>query len=131
MQYTEEQLYEVPISVLRGVDIMNADEERLVQKVLNARLKDRPAPNAMSFPASVTDNMTIEKERELQAIIDERNARYKANLGVALDEEEKEEEQDEVSEDDIPSTTPETQEESAGEESAPLADPTQPVETAG
>ncbi len=80
MKYTEEQLMEMPMKFLRQLDIQNVDEEKLVQKVLNARFKDMPAVTPMNFSSSETDNLTVEKEKELQAKIDARNARLKAQL---------------------------------------------------
>lgn len=80
MKYTEQQLMDMPMKFLRNLDIETGEDEKLVQRVLNTRLKDMPVENPVVFPSSVTDNMTIEKERELQARIDARNSRMKAQL---------------------------------------------------
>ncbi|MES2006910.1 MAG: hypothetical protein V4436_02245 [Patescibacteria group bacterium] len=86
MQYTEQQLMDMPMKFLKQLDIQNVEEEQMVQRVLNTRLKDMPAPNPLNFSASATDNMTIEKEQAMQAKIDERNARLKAQLAPTEEE---------------------------------------------
>lgn len=70
---------------LKHLDIQNADEEQMVQKVLNTRLKDAPMGAPLVFPSHMTDNMTIEKEQALQAKIDARNAQIKSQF-APLDE---------------------------------------------
>ncbi len=134
MRYTEDQLKRMPINILRGLDIADIEEEKVVQRILNTRLVDMPVGIPMNFPASVTDNMTVEKERELQAKIDARNATIKRGLMVGI---EGENEESPLEEEDIPVVIPEeetplmpeTAEEVVPEtpETAPT-DPIEPVE---
>lgn len=80
MKYTVEQLKEMPIQILRGINIESQEEEMAVQAELNTRLADMPISNPMTFKDSVTDNLTPEKEAELQAQINERNAKLKSQF---------------------------------------------------
>jgi hypothetical protein len=67
-----EQLLEMPISQLRGLDIKEKEDELLVQEVLNEKLESEPNldPNRPVLSSSETDNLTPEKERALQARLD-------------------------------------------------------------
>ena len=60
---------EMPISRLRSLDIKEKEEELLVQEVINEKLQNEPQldPNKVQFTSSQTDNLTPEKEAELQA----------------------------------------------------------------
>lgn len=116
----------MPMNLLRHLDITNGEEEKMVQRVLNTRLKDMPIPANFNFPASMTDNMTIEKERALQAKIDAYKAKVKA--GIIVDEDEEGEEPAETPEEETP-LIPETEEEDVPPlDTPPLPDPTAPVE---
>ena len=95
MQYTEEQLMKMPMAVLRHVDIDTVEDEKLVQKVLNTRLHDMPMPNTPSFPSYVTNDITVEKEKELQAQIDAKNSEIKKGLLASIDEDDEEDEEEE------------------------------------
>ncbi len=67
-----EQLISMPISQLRSLDIKSAEEEQLVQEILNEKLQNEPQvdPNRASLSSRETDNLTPEKEAELQARLD-------------------------------------------------------------
>lgn len=106
MKYSREQLMDMPMSILRNVDIQNADEERIVQDVLNTRLKDMPVGVSMSFPASVTDGIkTVEDEMRLQKIMDDRRMKLKAHVIGATTPEEEEEEAPSPEEEDMEAPT--------------------------
>ncbi len=80
MRFSKEELYAMPILQLRGIDIQEKEEEVLVQEVLNARLAEMPVENPVHFTSMQTDNLTPEKEAELQAEINARNAGIKAQF---------------------------------------------------
>jgi hypothetical protein len=80
MRYTVEQLKEMPVQILRGLNIETREEEELVQSILNTRMADMPLVNPMNFTSGATDQLTPEKEAELQAKIDARNATLKAQF---------------------------------------------------
>ncbi len=79
-KYTEQQLMVMPMKFLKQIDIESIDEERLVQKVLNTRLKSMPSPVAFNIPTHVTDNLTVETEKALQQRIDKVRAKAKNHL---------------------------------------------------
>jgi hypothetical protein len=81
------ELNKVPTNVLRQMDIRTTDEEKEVQMVLNRRLAASPIPvEQPKFMSSETDNMTIEKERELQAKIDARNEENRKRFQESIKE---------------------------------------------
>lgn len=80
MSYTLEQLEQMPINLLRGIDIKSKEEEELVQKVLNKRMVDMPVQIDLDIPSSMTDNMNGEKEAKLQAEIDAKRAEARAKF---------------------------------------------------
>lgn len=97
---------DMPINILRNVDIQNGDDERMVQDVLNTRLKDMPVAVNMSFPASVTDGIkTVEDEMRLQKIIDDRRMKLKAHMigATTPDTDDEEEEKSSPEEEDMES----------------------------
>ncbi len=104
MRYTEEQLMELPLNIVQNVDIENGDDEALVQKVLNIRRKDLPMTQVASFPSYMTNDITIEKEQELQAIIDAKKAQLMARFEEGIPSDGIEEP---VVGDPIPDVTPE------------------------
>ena len=99
---------DMPMKFLRHLDIQSGEEEAVVQKVINTRLKDAPMGAPLVFPSSMTDNMTIEKEQELQSKMDTRNAQIKSQF-TQLEE--------------VPAVDAEPE-----IESQPLPNPTEPAE---
>lgn len=120
MKFTNEQLMTMPLKHLRGLDIQNVDDEKLVQEILNTRMKGMPNVVTFNIPSSITDNLTVETEKELQAKLDVARAKRQA---IILSEEE-ETTTPEVEEEDVP-LMPETTE-PAAEETTPEV-PTEPV----
>jgi len=86
MRYTLEELEVMPINLLRNIDIQTKEEEELVQRVWNKRQLDLPIDIDLTIRSSETDNMTPEKEAELQARIDAEKAAKRAELGVPGEE---------------------------------------------
>ena len=81
MRYTKEELMDLPLNILQGIDITNKEEEDLVQGILNQKRLASPeflAP--ITFPSSATDGITKEKELELQAKIDARQDEIRKSL---------------------------------------------------
>lgn len=125
MRYTREQLMDMPINLLRGIDIQSVEEEKQVQDVLNTRLVDMPIAQDMNFASSITDNIkTVEDEKKYQAIIDAKRVELKSRIpsgdGITLEENE-----------EVPPVDPVPPLETPAPSDAPLPDPTQtppPVE---
>lgn len=80
MRYSLEELENMPIYLLRGIDIQSKEEEVLVQGVLNKKYLEMPAKVDLSISSSLTDDMTPEKESELQAEIDAKKEEYKVRV---------------------------------------------------
>lgn len=70
MRYSREELTMKPVSFLINIDIKNQEEEELVQEILDAKRANMPSENPLIVPSTLTDNMTPEKEKILQAKID-------------------------------------------------------------
>lgn len=85
MQYTAEELRELPIHLLRGVDIKSADEEKLVQLILDERTVAAGKPVVpMYISSAMTDAIkTKEDELALQNKINEYNEKQFDELGQA------------------------------------------------
>ncbi len=100
MQYTADELKKLPTNILRGIDIKNADEEKLVQLILNERtVAEGKAPIPFVTTSAMTDAIkTKEQEKELQIKIDEHN---RAQLVAVGAEDEDEDEEDDTDEDEL------------------------------
>lgn len=97
-QLTREDMRLMPMHKLRHLDIRTAEQERMVQEVINEKLIASPqVGNPLVFPASVTDAIkTPEDEALLQAKMDAHNAVNRAQLmGQEVELEDEEEEEDE------------------------------------
>lgn len=70
MRYTREQLFELPLGVVRGLNIETPEEEALVQEVVSQRVRDLPFQDPNPSSSLKTDNLTPELEAKLQAEID-------------------------------------------------------------
>ena len=78
--FTRAELSQFSIPRLRNLDIKTKEEEDLVQDVLNSKLKHQPIENPITATSGETDNMTPEKEKELQSEIDAKNEAKKKKL---------------------------------------------------
>ncbi len=96
MRYTREQLFDLPLSVLRGLNIESPEEEKLVQEVVTLRVRDLPITDNVSEVSAMTDDMTPEKEAALQAEIDARVAQRTGVSQETVPEEPNEEVVEEV-----------------------------------
>ena len=72
MKYTKKELKKLPLSILRGIDIRNQEEEMQVQEAVNDKLSSMPLQNPLIVASVLTDNLTPEKEKELQEKIDKK-----------------------------------------------------------
>ncbi len=86
MPYTEDQLMRMPMKYLKQLDIQNVEQEQMVQRVLNTRLRNMPSPVAIHIPTHVTDNLTVETEKVLQARIDKVRSKVKKHISSQGDE---------------------------------------------
>lgn len=80
MSYTKQELENMPMSILRGIDIKSQEEEEMIQKVVNQKLADMPLDIDLNINSSRTDDMTPEKEALLQAEIDAKKAAARKEL---------------------------------------------------
>lgn len=64
----------LPLERLRGIDIRNVEEERVVQALVNKKLQKIPVPVIINRDNDKTDFKTIEQELEFQKVIDARVA---------------------------------------------------------
>lgn len=80
MSYTLEELQDMPIHLLQGIDITSKEEEDLVQGVLNEKRSNQPVVVDFIIPSYMTDNMDGEKEAKLQAEIDAKKEEAKKRL---------------------------------------------------
>lgn len=79
MKYTKHELENMPLTILRGLDISTPQEEAMVQSIIDERFISMPLETSLNIPASFTDNLTPEKERELQIKIDAKIAKLKGD----------------------------------------------------
>ena len=81
MQYTEDELMDLPMKLLQGVDIRSKEEEEMVQRVIDRKRLASPQPLIpLRITSSDTDGMTKEKELALQAKIDAHNEDIRLRL---------------------------------------------------
>ncbi len=93
---TRETLREMPMHLLRQVNIESKEQEDMVQAELDSRLGTRTNVADINLPAHFTDSIqTKEDELKLQARIDARQAKAKAKLLRAEEEGEPEIEEEE------------------------------------
>jgi hypothetical protein len=79
MKYTREQMLEMPLSVLRGLNIESPEEEVLVQEVVNERVARLPVLDDGPSSSLKTDSiLSPEIEAQLQAEIDAKRAQKHA-----------------------------------------------------
>lgn len=71
IKYTKEELMKMPLKIVRGLDIRTADEEALIQEVVNSRASI--AQPVVKFNQIVPDIKTAEQEQEWQKKIDKFN----------------------------------------------------------
>lgn len=83
--HTREQLERMPMRLLRSVDIRNGDEEKLVQEVVNKRLRALP-PEGTVYRGDVPDIRDGESEKHWQEVIDQRTAKLKARLDMGAED---------------------------------------------
>jgi hypothetical protein len=74
---TPEQLNSLSIEGLQMLDIESREEELMVQTLIDKKLQLMPVIEPIEIPSSATDNITPEKEAELQAKIDAKTLEYK------------------------------------------------------
>ena len=65
-----QELYAMPLSRLRTLDINNSEEEAMVQTVINAKVQNSPAPVPFK-PIHVPDIKNGEEEQYWQKLVDE------------------------------------------------------------
>ncbi len=68
------------IRSLRLLDIREGDEEKIVQEVLNSKVRAAPPEVVLNFGTDPTDIKTAEQEAAMQAVVDERRAEAQARL---------------------------------------------------
>ena len=86
MKYTKKELKKLPLSILRGIDIRNQEEEQMVQEAVTEKMASLPPENPLMVPSTLTDNLTPEKEAELQARIDKKTEALRTKKVVAKKE---------------------------------------------
>lgn len=74
----------LPLHILRGIDIETPDEEKIIQELVNRRLKVAPIQIQINRANDKTDFKSPAEEAEFQKIIDARiaSARPKEELNV-------------------------------------------------
>lgn len=65
-------LESLPLNVLRGIDIETPDEEKIIQELVNRKMRFQPVPIVINRPGDRTDFKTPAEEAEFQRVIDER-----------------------------------------------------------
>lgn len=96
----------LPLEFVRNVDVKTREEEALLQEVVDRKLVQQPLVGAPIDLSSKTDQMTPEKEAELQGQIDAYNDGLREKLLLSLGELSSEEEPAEEVE-EAPETLPE------------------------
>jgi hypothetical protein len=81
--YTRQQLSEMPLSVLRNLDIQDAEEEAMIQEIVNIKVGNMPLPHKAINRSDVPDIQTPEEEEKWQGIIDERERKLRETLTSA------------------------------------------------
>lgn len=81
--YSVEELNLMPLSFIRNLDVRNKEEEIILQAVVSEKMKSAPVENIPQLTVEeqkLLDSpmLTPEKEREIQARLDERRAKYRA-----------------------------------------------------
>ncbi len=69
------------INRLRGIDIASKEDEKIVQEVLDLKTVNLPLENPINATSGQTDDLTPEKEAELQAEI---NRKTEEKRGTAF-----------------------------------------------
>jgi hypothetical protein len=82
--YSRQELEEMSLSRLRGLDIETKEQEALIQDVLDERLLELP-PSRPIYRGDIPEIQTIEQERLWQQIIDKRTAQLKPNASLVDD----------------------------------------------
>lgn len=82
MRYSTEELEAMPVNILRNVDIQSQEEEALIQRILSKKQLDLPIEIDLTLRSSQTDNMSPEKEAELQAVIDAEKAEARKKFEI-------------------------------------------------
>ena len=67
---------------LRGIDIKNIEEEKVIQELVNKKLQRIPVPVVINRDSDKTDFKTIQEEQEFQKIIDARVASARSQVEV-------------------------------------------------
>lgn len=75
----------MPFHILRTLDIRNGDEEKLVQEVVNSRLKKMPVQRTV-YRGDVPDIRDGESEKHWQKIIDERTEKLRPVSAEGVEE---------------------------------------------
>lgn len=68
---SQEELREMPVALIRLIDIQDTDEERLVQDILNEKFRSLPLDQDV-YTGDVPDIKTKEEEEYWQKILDDR-----------------------------------------------------------
>lgn len=75
----------MPMRLLRSVDIRNGEEEKLVQEVVNKRLRALP-PEGTVYRGDIPDIRDGEAEKHWQEVINQRTAKLKARLDMGAED---------------------------------------------
>lgn len=73
-KYTREELYNLPLKKLQNLDIETPEQEAMVQEVMDEKYGHLAEHTTLNIASHLTDNLTPEKERALQARIDQKKA---------------------------------------------------------
>ena len=68
------------LSVLRGIDITTPEEEKIVQALVNSKLRIVPVQKPVNYAHDKTDFKTKEEELEFQKIVDDRMAEQRPQI---------------------------------------------------
>jgi len=85
IKYTRAQLMTLPIHRLRNLDISTIEEEKMVQEVVNLRVRTAPVKEQI-FRRDIPDIKTKEEEEKWQAIVDQRYDELKDKRTADTDE---------------------------------------------
>ncbi len=85
MRYTKDELMSFPLARLRLIDVVNAEDEKVLQEVVSLKMSQMPSDTPVQR-IDVPDIKTKEEEERWQKVIDERNAKLKPQVEVKADE---------------------------------------------